>query len=282
MNILLYNKLLPYREWLKGFDHSPETDEKHLRFADKFLRFSGKSLNQITKQDVLKYRDALTKQFSSKKSVNPYLSSLNKLLYFLKKDSFKLRLFPLKPSTYKKEALSGEQYAALLECAKSSGNMRLYYILRIFASSGIRYRELVHITPNMLNSGLAFASIRNQKREIIVPDTICADLKHYCTQKGLTGDDIIFHGLTKGVLLDKGLICRQMKALAERAGVPRELVYAQNLRQLLIEKYMARFNNAADLADILGFYSKIPGDYIPLSGREKQARINEIDSAESA
>jgi site-specific recombinase XerD len=277
MSAALNHELLPYKEWLGMFDNSPATVQKYLRDADRFLRFSGKSLSQITKQDVLMYKDDLIKKYRPV-SVNSYLISLHKLFFFLQNDSLRVKTLRIQRKTSLTDVLSGTEYASLLECARSLGKTRLYYIMRVLASSGIRVSELRYITPNMLKSGKTYASSKKKVREIIIPNTLCAELERYCAEQGLAAGDSIFHGKRKDTLIDKSCIWREMKALALYAGVPQEKVHAQNFRHLFAQQYLARFHDIVDLADILGHSSVATTRiYTQTSGQEKQARINTLN-----
>jgi site-specific recombinase XerD len=277
MKIVLNHELLPYSEWLCVFERSPATVKKYLRDADKFLRFSGKTLRQITRQDVLMYKDHLVKKYVPV-SVNSYLIALHKLFSYLGNDALRVRTLKIQRKASLNDVLSGEEYAALRECARSSGKIRLYYILRVLASSGIRVSELQYITPNMLKSGKTFVSSKKKVREIIMPNALCAELDRYCAEQGLAPGDIIFHGRKKDALIDKSCIWREMKALALRAGVPQEKVHAHNFRHLFAKQYLARFHDIVDLADVLGHSSiETTRIYTRTSGQEKQARINMLN-----
>jgi site-specific recombinase XerD len=273
----LNRELLPYREWLCRAENSPATVKKYLRDAQKFIKFSGKDLRQVTKQDVFAYKDHLIKEYKPV-TVNSYLISLHKLAAFFQNDSFRVKTLRIQRKTSLYNVLSGDDYARLLEAAQREGKTRLYYLLRVLASSGIRVGELRYITPVMLKTGKTFVSSKKKVREIIIPNALCAELQKYCAELGLSDGDIIFHGKRKDALIDKSRIWREMKELALYAGVPQEKVHAHNFRHLFAKEFLARFHDVVDLADILGHSSvETTRIYTRTSGQEKQARINALN-----
>lgn len=280
MNVEINKELLPYKEWLAGIGSSADTIRKYLKSAEKFLSFSGKNLSRITRQDVLAYKDNLMKNCEPL-TVNGTMSSLNKLFRFLDNDSLKVEALKTQPKPMINTALTGKEYASLLESALSLGKTRLYFFFRVLGSSGIRYSELLYITPRMLKNGHTSVPLRKKKHEIFIPTALCEELKRYCADRGLTDDDVIFHPRPpderKDALVNRSCVSRQMQGLALLAGVPKEKICANNFRKMFARNYLTRFENGYDLADLLGYsLSEAPQNYTRASIKEKKARIDEL------
>jgi site-specific recombinase XerD len=270
-------ELFPYREWLHSFENSPATIDKYLRDAQKFVKFSGKAPRQVTRMDVLTYKEHLVKNYKPV-TVNSYLISLHKLAAFFNNDAFRVKTLRIQRKTSLYNVLSAEEYASLLQTAQRFDKMRLYYLLRVLASSGMRVGELQYITPAVLKTGKTFVSSKKKVREIIIPNALCAELQKYCAAQGLKDNDVIFHGKRKDTLLNKSRIWREMKELAQYAAVPAEKVHAHNFRHLFAKEFLARFHDVVDLSDILGHNSvETTRIYTRTSGQEKQARINALN-----
>jgi site-specific recombinase XerD len=267
--------MLPYREWLDAQEKSTATRQKYVRDADKFLRFAGKDPSKITKPDVLTYKESLTAKYKPS-SVNAYLISLNNYFSFLKRDDLRARTLLISRKRSLNNVLNADEYNALIRTALNRKEMRLYYLIRLLASSGIRVGELQYITVEMLKSGKVEVVGRKKVREIIIPKKLCGELQQYCREQNIT--KVVFHGRNPAVMLDKAWIWRKMKQLAQYAGVPQEKVHAQNFRHFFARAYLARYQDLVDLADVLGHTSiETTRIYTRTSRAEKQSRIDAMD-----
>jgi site-specific recombinase XerD len=282
LNILLYyiamlhkEEFVSYREWLNGHEKSPITVEKNIRDIVKFRVFCKKGLTEITKQDVLDYKDYLISKYKPA-SVNSYLISLNNFLKFTNQDSLRVKTVRIQRRNSLDNVLTKEDYNALLEYAKNRKNKRLYYLIRTLTSSGIRVGELQYITADMLEMGKTYAYSKNKMREIIIPRSLCLELQEYCGERNIMG--IIFHGKRADTLIDKARIWRELKQLAKTAGIPGEKVHAHSFRHFFAKRFLSKYHDIVDLADILGHSSiETTRIYTRTSRQEKQARIDALN-----
>ncbi|MDR2446515.1 MAG: tyrosine-type recombinase/integrase [Treponema sp.] len=282
VNILLYyiamsfdEEFAAYKEWLNQREKSKLTIRKNVRDIVKFRVFYGKSLEMITKQDILRYKDHLIKKYKPA-SVNSYLISVNNFLKFTNQDSLRVKTVKIQRRNSLDNVLTEEEYSALLECAKDWKNKRLYYLIRTLASSGIRVGELQYITTNILETGKTQGRGKTKVREIIIPRNLCNELRDYCEEWHITG--IIFHGKQADALIDKARIWRELKQLARTAGVPEEKVHAHNFRHFFAKRFLSKHHDIVDLADILGHNSiETTRIYTRTSSQEKQTRIDELN-----
>ncbi|MDR0557644.1 MAG: tyrosine-type recombinase/integrase [Treponema sp.] len=264
-----------YREWLNGHEKSKLSIEKNIRDIVKFRQFYGKSLETITKQDILNYKEHLIKRYKSA-SVNSYLISVNNFLKFTDRDSLRVKTIRIQRRNSLDYVLDEKEYAALVECAKNWKNRWLYYLIRTLASSGIRVGELQYITDSMLETGKTNAYNKTKMREIILPKNLCMELRKYCEERHITG--IIFHGKQANTLIDKAHIWRELKRLAKAAGVPVEKVHAHSFRHFFAKQFLSEYHDIVDLADILGHNSiETTRIYTRTSRQEKQTRIDGLN-----
>ncbi|MDR1575138.1 MAG: tyrosine-type recombinase/integrase [Treponema sp.] len=264
-----------YREWLNRCEKTKITIEKNIRDIVKFRVFCGKCLSEVTKQDILDYKDYLIGKYKPA-SVNSYLISLNNFLKFTAQDSLRVKTVKIQRRNSLDNVLTEADYAALLECAKKRENKRLYYLIRTLTSSGIRVGELQYITAEILETGKTYAYGKNKMREIIIPQSLCAELEKYCGEQHITG--LIFHGKQANTLIDKARIWRELKQLAKAAGVSGERVHAHNFRHFFAKRFLSEYHDIVDLADILGHNSvETTRIYTRTSSQEKQARIDALN-----
>jgi site-specific recombinase XerD len=270
-----HEEFTAYTEWLNQQEKSKITIEKNIRDIVKFRMFRKNNLTEITKQEVLDYKDYLISKYKPA-SVNSYLISLNKFLKFTNQDSLRVKTVRIQRRNSLDNVLTEEDYAALLKCAKNRKNKRLYYLIRTLTSSGIRVGELQYITAGMLEMGKTYAYSKNKMREIIIPRSLCLELREYCGEQDIVG--IIFHGKRADMLIDKARIWRELKQLAKAVGVPVEKVHAHNFRHFFAKRFLSEYHDIVDLADILGHSSiETTRIYTRTSRQEKQARIDALN-----
>jgi site-specific recombinase XerD len=268
-------ELGPYREWLQGHGKSQNTIRKNLRDMVKFRTFCRHCLKTIVKQDILDYKDHLIGRYKPA-SVNSYLISVNSFLKFKQWDHLRVKTVRIQRRNSLDNVLTEGEYSALLESAKHRKNKRLYYLIRTLAASGIRIDELRYITADMLETGKTYVYGKTKMREIIIPRSLCLELRDYCGEHGITG--VIFHGKRADMLIDKARIWRELKKLAREAGVPEEKVHAHNFRHFFAKQFLSEYHDIVDLADILGHNSiETTRIYTRTSRQEKQARIDALN-----
>jgi integrase len=273
--MLEYPELLRYKKWLDEYEKSKTTKEKNLRDVEKFLRFYKKSLSLLTRQDTIDYKEYLISRYKPA-SVNSYLISLNNFLSFLHQDALRVKTVKIQRRNSLNNVLTESEYAALLETAKNRSDLRLYYLIRALASSGIRVSELQYITTGMLQSGKTTVYCKTKMREVNIPKDLCRELEKYCQERHING--IIFHGRRPDMLIDKARIWRELKQLAREADVPVEKVHCHNFRHFFAKMFLARFHDIVDLADVLGHNSiETTRIYTRTSEQEKQARIDTLN-----
>jgi site-specific recombinase XerD len=267
--------LSDYKTWLEFQEKSKLTVTKYLQDIQKFIQFVGKDRSRILKKHIVAYKADLIAKYKPV-SVNSYLSSLNSYLVFLKQSALRVKIVRIQRKTSLNNVPSETEYNALLAAAKARSKTRLYYLIRVLASSGIRVSELKYITVEMLKEGKTFVYSKNKIREIIIPDRLCAELRQYCAEFGI--QNVVFHGRKPDTLIDKARIWRELHEIAAYAGIPAEKAHAHNFRHLFAKTFLANHHDLVDLADILGHSSvETTRIYTRTSSPEKRERINALN-----
>jgi integrase len=269
------SELFQYKKWLDGCEIAKTTREKSIRDVEKFLQFYGKGVTNLSKQDIIRYKEFLIARYKPA-SVNSYLLALNGFLSFLGQSALRVKTVKIQRRNSLNNVLSESEYLTLLEKAKSRVDRRLYYLIRTLTSSGIRVSELQYITAGMLQAGKTVVYCKTKMREVNIPQSLCRELEQYCGERHIDG--VVFHGRQSDTLIDKARIWRELKLLAREAGVPEEKVHCHNFRHYFAKMYLARYHDIVDLADILGHNSvETTRIYTRTSNQEKQARIDALN-----
>jgi integrase/recombinase XerD len=210
-------------------------------------------ISLITKETVITYKK-WSGQYYKPASLNSMLISLDGFFSWAGEPELRVKTVRIQKRSCLNGIFSKQEYEKLLGTAKRTGNMRIYLIMRLLGSTGIRISELRYITVKSLQDKTAVVHNKGKFREIFIPDMLCKELEAYCLHRELHSG-IIFHGRNPANLLDKAKIWRELQKVAQATGSPGGTVHAQNFRHFFAKEYISRYGNIADLADILGHSS---------------------------
>ncbi len=229
-------------------EKSKLTIEKYMRDIYKFYEFIGE--NEVSKDQVIRYKESLKEKGYAVRSINSMLSALNAIFSFLKWDECCVKCIKIQKQIYCTEGmeLRRSEYIRLLQA--SENNPRLYMIMSTICGTGIRISELKHFTVEAVKSGEITVLCKNKVRVILIPRKLKKLLLEYSRKVGIKSG-IIFR-TRNGKPVDRSNIWKQMKKLCETAGINPSKVFPHNLRKLFARTFYRAEKDIAKLADILG------------------------------
>lgn len=266
-----------YKKELIKNELSAKTINKYLRDVKKYFDFCGSEKIEAECFDsMLKYKEYLKKIYKSS-SVNSYLISLNRYVKWLKKDYLRVSLIKCQRKYFTSSELAISDYRTMLKFADNSGNTKWYLIMRCLGSMGIRVGELRFITYEAVLSGNAEIFFKSKQRTILIPDRLQRELLDFCQSCGVrTG--AIFMNKSGTAPLDLSVIWRNLKKIANGAGIENTQVYPHNFRHMFARVYMDEYHDIAELADILGHSSIETTRLYTKSSKETQrVRLDSLD-----
>ena len=122
--------------------------------------------------------------------------------------------------------LTRKEYLRLLSAAKKKDNIRLYLLIKVFATLGLRLEELKSFTVEVVQQGYL---IQNDERQRI-PDCLRQELLYYIDQEGLTSGPVFLSN--RGNPMARTHITVGISALADDAWVDGEKCNPSSLRRL--------------------------------------------------
>lgn len=203
---------------------------------------------------MTRYKQHLTERYAPA-SVNSMLVAVNRFFremgwYDCIVKTLRIQRQAFRP---RNKELSREEYLRLVRSARDLGQRRLSLLMQTVCSTGIRISELRFITLEAAEAGVATVCLKGKTRKVLIPKTLCRELKLYAGENGVeTGS--IFRS-RRGNPLDRSNILHEMKALCAAAGVERSKVFPHNLRHLFACLYYRAEKDLSRLADILGHSS---------------------------
>lgn len=238
-----------YRCNLCEQERSTATIEKYCRNVKRFRRWLPEGAG-VEKSTVIRYKAGLMQQLSPA-GVNAHLAALNSFFRFAGWQDCIAKPLQIQRQVFSppEKEITREEYMRLLEAAREKSDNRLFLLLQLMASTGIRVSEIPHVTVESLQQGMVRIRLKGKVRTILMPSAICTQLERYRLSAGIVSGPIFRS--TNGNALDRKNIWAQMKRLCRKAEVPESKVYPHNLRHLFARSFYREQSDIVKLADIL-------------------------------
>ena len=258
-----------FQNKIAWFIEEETNDEKAQKTIDAYKRVSKMFVSslpenkEIEKQDIINFKSSIVKKYKPK-TIKLYLIILNKFIKFcevsnkdeefelwrLKKYYSKNTVKNIKVQNIESldDILSPTDFKRMRRMAKQQGDMQIYYILSIYAFTGIRASEIQYFTVEALTSNKDYVSVTNKgkTRQVPVQGSLRRDLLKYAKKEGIKSGEIF--------PISYITIYKKLKKLAGQCrGIKLELVHPHSFRHLFAYYFLDNSeNNLAELADILG------------------------------
>lgn len=262
-----------FRDYLTQEEKSAATVEKYLRDTRAFFAFTGEK--EVTKEQVLAWKELLVEKGYAVRSINSMLASLNSLLSFLGLDNCKVKSLKTQRQTYcaEEKQLTKEEYMRLLNAAKDQPQLRM--VMETICGTGIRVSELQYFTVEAVEKGQVEIHCKGKIRTILIPGKLRKLLQKYIKRNSVRNGAVFI--TRSGRPLNRSNIWARMKRLCGKAGVEASKVFPHNLRKLFARAFYRLEKDIAKLADILG-HSSIGTTriYIMTTGSEHRRQLDRL------
>ena len=249
-------------------EKSKNTLVHYRHVIEMFLSFV--KAEDITKKDVMEFKKHLMSQFKPK-TISNYITVVNKYIKYVEivesngefdiedlknhKSKLTAKNIKLQQKASLEEVLEPEEYKRMLRIAKKTGEMDMYYIMKIIAYTGIRIEELKEFTVESIQKNYIPVNNKGKIRDIILRNDLRKELLNYCKENDIR-EGYIFRGRKEGPPLHTSTIWKHLKKIAGKCrGIKLEKVHAHSFRHLFAIKFMNEGGDIGELADILGHSS---------------------------
>lgn len=268
-------------EWIEEQRYQEYSDNTLKQYKANVLKFIDwlKDGEEITKQTTMDYKKYLYElnPRPATSSINTWIIELNKFLKWLELNDLTIKKIKQQVKSSTEEVLSISDYKRLLRFSKSMGLIKLHYIMKVLAMTGIRISELKYFTVENLKSNYIVAFNKGKERNIIVRQDLARELRKYCRENNIK-EGYIFRGEKKGKMPSASTIWRQMKKVSGAARVNKNKVHAHSFRHLFAQVFLDEYNNnITELADILGHNSlETTRLYTRSSNSQKKSKLEKL------
>lgn len=244
------NDLIDFKQYLQERENSTATIEKYLRDVRKFIVFSGRNA-EVDKELLLSYKEWLIQNYTVS-SVNSMLVALNQFLTFREMGRLRLKQVKVQRSDVmgQEKVLEKKEFQLLVYTAREQGKEQIAMIMETICATGIRISELKFFRVENIRTGMVKVWNKGKHRIVLIPDMLKKKLLIYIGRNQIrTG--VIFC-TRSGRPKNRSNIWKEMKRIAELAGVSLKKVFPHNLRHLFARVFYRKTKNLINLADILG------------------------------
>jgi site-specific recombinase XerD len=264
----LYQSLDEFILELKYQEKAERTLKKYRTDVIKFLDSIGHEY-QITKDDVLEFKKQISAGQYMPRSINSYIVAVNKFLKWCGKEDLKVKKLKMQQKNSIENIINYSDYKRLLRFAKKLGYDDIYTIMKTIATTGIRISELKFFTVDGIKSFYIHVRNKGKDRDIILTQDLARELRKYCRDNNIKSGQIF--------RLSDVAIWRKLKKIAGTARVNKDKVHAHSFRHLFAKEFMAEYNNALELADILGHSSlETTRIYTRSTNEEKRKKLEQM------
>lgn len=266
-------RLEDYRVQLQNEELSVSTIRKYIADVKQWLSTADE---EMVKGSVQQYKENMCCKYKIT-SVNSKIISINRYLKWLGYDELVVKTKRLQSMYNLDNVISREDYMAMLDCAKSERKMKMYYIMKTIAQTGIRISELQYVTVAAITKRSTVVMNKGKARTIYFTDALCDSLKRYCKDNNLT-QGYVFLGRYRDRPITPGAVWKGLKYIGNLSGVPEELVYPHSFRHLFAKEYMRKVGDITELADLLG-HSRLETTwrYTKTTADEKRERLERLE-----
>ena len=268
---------------LKGFEQYLIREERGKATIQKYVRDAGEFLSwletrELTKEQAVAWKKQLAGQHMSPMTVNGKLAAINRLFLFLGKPDCRVKYLELQRKLFRntERELTREEFARLVETARSTGRERLALLMESICATGIRVSEVKYLTVEAAQAGCAEISLKGKIRTILIPGKLSRKLLKYARKQKTVSGEIFLTRNANG--LTRHQIWAEMKALCAAAHVAPSKVFPHNLRHLFARTFYKVYRDVVKLASILGHSSlETTRIYLLATGAEYRKQMSRLE-----
>ncbi|MBQ4376864.1 MAG: tyrosine-type recombinase/integrase [Bacteroidales bacterium] len=230
---------------------------------------------KVSKNNLILYKDYLMETFKPK-TVNLRIIGINKYLDYLEKPKLRLKPVKIQQKTYLENVISNADYNFLIKKLRDDGNMEWYFVVRFLAATGARVSELIQMKVEHVLAGYFDIYGKGGKlRRIYIPKRLRSECHQWLEKKGRNSGYLFLNH--KGERITTRGISGQLKCFAQRYGLNANVVYPHSFRHRFAKNFLAKYNDIALLADLMGHESiETTRIYLRRTSTEQQEIVDSV------
>lgn len=275
-NIITSDRIKEFKDYLLSAERAAGTVDKYLRDVGRFAGWlDGRG---VTKELTAAWKEYLTEQDYSPRTVNSMLASIHTFFRFVGWSECNVRFLRVQRQMFREQGkeLTKDEYIRLVNTARKQKKERLALLIETICATGIRVSEVQYLTVESLKQKKAQITMKGKIRTILLSDKLVRKLQKYVQKQKIVSGQIF---LTRnGTSMSRKQIWSEMKSLCRQAGVKATKVFPHNLRHLFARVFYKSSRDIARLADVLG-HSNIETTriYLLTTGAEYRCWLDKLE-----
>lgn len=217
------------------------------------LRQFTEQYGSVTKKNLTAYKVWLVDHFKPQ-TVNLRLRGMNCYLESMGKEKRKLPFVKVQQKPFLENVISEADYLYFKKRLKEDGELFWYFVIRFLAATGARVSELIQIKAEHVKLGyLDLYSKGGKLRRIYIPATLQEETSQWLGSKRQDSGFLFLN--KRGDRITTRGISGELKKYAVKYGIDPKVVYPHSFRHRFAKSFLAKCNDIAFLADLMGHES---------------------------
>jgi len=234
--------------------YSDRTIKSYNYCISRFLKYTDKSLDKISKKDVRLFLENLSEEKMAGNTMNLYHMAIKFLFEDVLDKRMRINIRYSKTPTKIPVVLSKEEIKDLFKAIKNPKHMLM---IQLMYSSGLRVSELINLKINDLETDKGYGFVRkgkgNKDRMFIIASSLKDDIKKFIGSKKLNEFDYLFTS-TKGRKYNTSSPRQIIKKSAELARINKK-VSCHTLRHSFATHLIENGYSVSEVQALLGHKS---------------------------
>ena len=232
--------------------------------------------SEISKTNLLVWKAKIIEKFKAK-TVNLKIQAINNYLVFIGKSNLRIKSVKVQQRLFLENIISDSDYQFLKKKLKKEKNKQWYFVVRFLAATGARVSELIKIKVEHVKSGYIDIYTKGGKiRRIYIPRNLKEEAEIWIEKELMIDSGYIFNNRYGKRITSRG-ISQQLKKFAIKFGIDPVVVYPHSFRHRFAKNFLAKYNDIALLADLMGHESiETTRIYLRKTANEQKAIVDEV------
>lgn len=207
---------------------------------------------KFTKSTLRRYKMHLLEHYSPQ-TINLRIRGVNCYLEFIHKETLKLSTVKVQSRNFLENVISEADYEYFKKKLRKN-HIFWYFVVRFLAATGARVSELIQIKVEHVELGyLDLYSKGGKIRRLYIPVKLQQEALRWLEMRQIRTGFVFLNRF--GIRITPRGISSQLKQLATMYGLNTKVVYPHSFRHRFAKNFLAKYNDIALLADLMGHES---------------------------
>ncbi|VNY92064.1 integrase/recombinase, phage integrase family [Streptococcus pneumoniae] len=208
---------------------------------------------ELKMEDLFEYKGYLLDNFKPK-TVNLRLQGVNKYLAFIGHDDLKLKFVKVQQKPFLEDVISHADYLFLKRSLKKDGILKWHFVVWFLGATGARVSELIKLKVEHVEIGYFDIYSKGGKiRRLYIPKKLRNSCLSWLESENRRSGYLFLNKFNEPITA-RG-VAQQLKNYADKYKMNPKVIYPHSFRHLFAKNFLAKYNDIALLADLMGHES---------------------------